>query len=107
MLNLLLSTKTVNKKLLDNILVFFKGKRKKQKNIKTFKEINSDSFVLTYMPLLDKEVCESHYIDYYQAILKERSHNIEKFVNVFQDTSIIISAFTTAYARVYMLGYIC
>jgi hypothetical protein len=37
-----------------------------------------------------------------RLFLKERSHNIEKFVNVFQDTSIIISAFTTAYARVYM-----
>jgi DNA polymerase type B, organellar and viral len=87
-------TKTVNKKVLDNILA--------TRVVKTLKEMNSDSFVLTYMPLLDKEVCESHNIDYYKAILNERSHNIEKFVNVFQDTSIIISAFTNAYARVHM-----
>lgn len=58
-------TKTVNKKLLENILA--------TRVVKTFKEINSDSFVLTYMPLLDKEVCESHYIDYYQAILNKKS----------------------------------
>jgi hypothetical protein len=87
-------TKTVNKKGLDKILA--------TRVVKTFKEINSDSFVLTYIPILDKEVCESHNIDYYKAILNERSHNIVKFVNVFQDTSIIISAFTTAYARVQM-----
>jgi len=87
-------TKTVNKKVLDNILA--------TRVVKTFKEINSENFVLTFIPLLDKEVCESHNIDYHKAILNERSHNIEKFVNVFQDTSIIISAFTTAYARVHM-----
>ena len=87
-------TKTVNKKMLDNILA--------TRVVKTFKEINSDSFILTYLPLLDKQVCESHGIDYYKAILNERMHSIVKFVNVFQDTSIIISAFTTAYARVHM-----
>jgi DNA polymerase family B len=87
-------TKTVNKKVLDKILA--------TRAVNTFKEINSDSFILTYMPLLDKEICESHNIDYYKAILNDRSHNIEKLVNVFQDTSIIISAFTTSYARIQM-----
>lgn len=87
-------TKTVNKKVLDNILA--------TRVVKTFKEIKSENFVLTYLPLLDKEVCDSHNIDYHKAIFNERSHNIEKFVNVFQDTSIIISAFTTSYARVHM-----
>jgi hypothetical protein len=87
-------TKTVNKKVLDNILA--------TRVVKTFKEIKSENFGLTYLPLLDKEVCDSHNIDYHKAIFNERSHNIEKFVNVFQDTSIIISAFTTSYARVHM-----
>ena len=87
-------TKTENKRMLDKILA--------TRVVKTFKEFNSENFLLTYIPLLDKEVCESHNIDYYKAILNERSHNIEKIVNVFQDTSIIISGFTTAYARVHM-----
>jgi hypothetical protein len=87
-------TKTVNTKVLDNIIA--------TRVVKTFKEINSENFVLTYLPLLDKEVCDSQNIDYHKAILNERSHNIEKFVIVFQDTSIIFSAFTSAYARVQM-----
>lgn len=88
--------KTVHTKVLDKILV-----AKAIGTAKTFKEINSDSFVLTDIPLLAKEVCDYHNIyDYYKANLNERSHSIVKFVNVFQDTAIIISAFTTAYARV-------
>ncbi len=69
-------TEIVNKKKLDYILA--------TKVVKTFKEINSDSYVLTYIPFVDKEICESHNIDFYKTILNERKHNIRDNDNVFQ-----------------------
>ena len=46
--------------------------------------------------------CSSHGLDYYKVNLNERKQNIvgAKAVDVFHDTSIIISAFTTAYTRI-------
>ena len=57
-------TKIVTKIELDKII--------STKKIKTFKEINDNSFIITYLPLiiLDKNICESHNIDYYKAIKK-------------------------------------
>nr|QWO71373.1 DNA polymerase [Termitomyces sp. DKA64] len=87
-------TRTVKKKELDKILA--------TKEIKTFKQVNENSFIVTYKPLVNKAICESHNLDYQTVILNENKGNILNNIDVFQDTSIIISAFTTAYARVHM-----
>jgi len=87
-------TKTVHKTELDKILA--------TKEVKTFKIINDDNFIVTFIPVVNKDICESHGLDYYKVILNERKNNIVGKIDVFQDTSIIISAFTTAYARVHM-----
>lgn len=87
-------TKTVDKKELDKIL--------STKIVKTLKEINSNSFIINYIPVVDKEICEQHNLDYHKVILNESKRKFIENINVFQDTSIAISAFTTAYARIYM-----
>jgi hypothetical protein len=85
---------TVNTQMLYNIVA--------TRVVKTLQEINSDSFFLTYIPRVDIENFESQGIEYCKANLNERSHNIDKFVDVFQYTSIIFSAFLTANAMVQM-----
>jgi len=87
-------TKTVNKTELDYLLT--------TKEIKTFKEINENNFLITYIPIIDKNICESHNLDYYKVILNEKNNKATSNVAVFQDVSIVIASFVTAYARVYM-----
>src|ERR1700678_1508466 len=87
-------SKTVNKAELDYILT--------TKEIKTFKKINENNFLITYIPIINKDICESHNLDYYKVILNENNNKITSNVAVFQDVSIIIASFVTAYARVYM-----
>lgn len=87
-------TKTVKKNQLDKILSTME--------VKTFKEINEDNFILTYIPIINQEICESHGLDYNKVILNQRPHDLIGKVDVFKDVSIIMSAFTTAYARVHM-----
>jgi len=86
-------TATVNKKELDRILA--------TKEVKTFKEINEENYLITYNPVVNKAICESHNLDYFKAILDERN----KLLNpntIFQDVSLVTAAFVTSYARVYM-----
>lgn len=87
-------TITVNKTKLDKILT--------TKEVKSFKQINENYFIVTYLPVVNRDICESHGLDYYKVLLSESKQNIVGKVDVFQDTSIIIAAFTTAYARIHM-----
>jgi len=87
-------TKAVNNSQLDKIL--------STKEIKTFKQINNNNFIITFVPIINKDICESHGLDFYKVILNERKQNIVGKIDDFKDTSIIISAFTTAYARIHM-----
>jgi len=48
-------TATVNKKELDRILA--------TKEVKTFKEINEENYLITYNPVVNKAICESHNLD--------------------------------------------
>lgn len=87
-------TKIVKKVELDYILT--------TKVIKTFKEINENNYIITYYPIVNKEICDSHNLDYYKVILNERKKNISENVDIFLDTSIVISSFVTSYARIFM-----
>lgn len=87
-------TKTVHKPELDKILA--------TKEVKTFKQINDNNFIVTFVPVVNRDICISHNLDYYKVILNERKQSIVDKIDVFQDVSIIISAFVTAYARVHM-----
>ena len=51
---------------------------------------------------MNKEICESHNLDYHKVILNEKNNKTGTNVAVFQDVSIIIASFVTAYARIYM-----
>lgn len=47
--------------------------------IKTFKPINEDNFIITYVPLINRVICENHGLDYNKVILNEKSQNILAF----------------------------
>lgn len=49
-------TKTVVKNQLDYLLA--------TKEIKTFNKINENKFLVTYNPIINKEICVSHNLDY-------------------------------------------
>ena len=49
-------TKAVNKSQLDKILA--------TKEIKTFKQINNDNFIVTFVPVSNKDFCESQGLDF-------------------------------------------
>lgn len=87
-------TKTLHKSALDIVLA--------TRVVKNLKRINDNNFIVTYLPLVDNLICESHNLDYYKIILNKKQKNITGNINVFQDTSIIISAFVSAYARIHM-----
>lgn len=70
--------------------------------VKSFKPINSTNTMITYSPLINKEICEKHNLDYYKVVLKENKHNIIDNIDIFENTSIAIAAFTTSYARIFM-----
>jgi hypothetical protein len=72
------------------------------KEIKTFKKINDNNTLITYIPIVNKEICESHHLDYHKVILNEKNNKATSNVGVFQDVSIILASFVTSYARVYM-----
>jgi hypothetical protein len=86
--------KTVNNTQLDYLLA--------TKEIKTFKKINDNHTLITYIPIVNKEICESHNLDYHKVILNEINNKATSNVGVFQDVSIVLASFVTSYARVYM-----
>ena len=90
-------TKIVKNKELDRIL--------STRLVKSIDSISSDVFLVNYMPLIDKNICDEHGIHYLKALDEEKKKsNIDKNIDVFEDVSVIISAIVTSYARVYMLN---
>lgn len=100
------SQRTVVKGLLNNLtgrfaLNFIKPKTKivdgeeldyilATKKVNTFKEINENNFIITYLPLVDKTFCEQHNLDYHKVIFNESKAKIIDKIDVFKDVSIII-----------------
>jgi hypothetical protein len=70
------------------------------KEIKTFKSINTDNFIVTFVPVINKYICASHGLDFYKVNLNEKIIVGKDYG--FKDTSIIISTFTTVYALIQM-----
>jgi hypothetical protein len=70
------------------------------KEIKTFKSINTDNFIVTFVPVINKYICASHGLDFYKVNLNEKIIVGKDYG--FKYTSIIISTFTTVYALIQM-----
>jgi len=87
-------TKTVTKEELDFIL--------STREVKSFHEITKNDFLVTYLPLVDEQICLEHGLDFIKVLSKEKNHSIEKNIDIFKDVSIVISAMITSYARIFM-----
>ena len=57
------------------------------KEIKTFKSINTDNFIVTFVPVINKYICARHGLDFYKIILNEKIIVGKDYV--FKYTSII------------------
>ena len=85
----------VNNKNLDYLL--------STRKIKTIQEINSNTYLVNYIPIVDTKICMEHGLDYMKVLMKNNNFDIEKNIDVFEDVSVIVSAMVTSYARVSML----
>jgi DNA polymerase type B, organellar and viral len=65
------------------------------------KVINANNFLITYIPIISKIICQEHGLDY-NKVLDTYHANIEKNIGIFKDISITTSALVTSYARIYM-----
>ena len=66
------------------------------------KFITENDFLLTFNPIISKDICEQHGLDYLKVLTKEKKNNIEYKANTFKDISVVIPAFITSYARIFM-----
>jgi len=87
-------TKNVTKEELD----FLTCTRK----IKTFHKITENDYLITYIPVIDEQICYDHGLDYIKVLSLDKNINLEKNIDVFKDVSIAISAMVTSYARIFM-----
>ena len=90
--------KIVNEKELDFLL--------RTRKIISFHEINSNSILVNYNPIIDQDICIQNGLDYNKVLLESENFKIDKKINKFQDVSLIVSALVTSYARVFMLKII-
>lgn len=88
-------SKVVNSHKLDALL--------STRQIKSIQEINSDTFLVNYIPIVDIQICMDHGVDYMKVLMNNNNYDIEKNIDVFEDVSVIVSAIVTGYARVFML----
>jgi DNA polymerase type B, organellar and viral len=72
------------------------------RRITSDRPITDNDFLITYLPIVDEQICNEHGLDYIKVLEKDYNPNVEKNVDVFKDVSIAISAMVTSYARVFM-----
>ena len=85
-------TQTVNKERRDYI---FSSRIVKSQTI-----LNENKFLITYDPIISKEICEQHGLDIIKVLEKEYNLNIENKLDLFKDVSIATAAFVNSYARI-------
>lgn len=66
--------------------------------IVSYKEISNKNVLVTYVPTLDSDIIKSHNLDFIKVLNKYKDNEIQHIDN----TSIVISAAITAYARIHI-----
>jgi hypothetical protein len=87
-------TQTVNRERRDFIMA--------TRNIHSHTILNDNKFLITYDPIISKEICQEHGLDILKVLDNESKLNIEKNLDLFKDVSIATSAKITAYSRIEM-----
>jgi DNA polymerase type B, organellar and viral len=64
--------------------------------------LNENKILITYDPIISKEICLQHGLDITKVLEKESKLNIESKLDLFKDVSIATAAFVTSYARIHM-----
>jgi hypothetical protein len=110
--------KTINKSLLNNLpgkfgINIIKPKTEiitserldfilSTREVKSHHELPGNKYQVTYLPIVNQDICNEHRLDYLSVLTKDKNHDIDRNIDVFNDVSIVISAMITSYARVHM-----
>lgn len=62
------------------------------KKVNTYKEIHENNFIITYLPIVDKTLCEQHNLDYHKVIFNESKAKLINKIDYFMVVSRIILA---------------
>lgn len=65
------------------------------KKISSYKDLGNNKILVSYIPSLDHDIIKSHNLDF----IKVASRYKDSEVQIIDDSSIVISAAVTAYAR--------
>ena len=87
-------TQTVNREKKDYICA--------TRKVKSFSFINDNNFLITYDPVISKDICFQHGLDFFKVLEKEPKFNIENNLDLFKDVSIATAAMVTSYARIHI-----
>jgi DNA polymerase type B, organellar and viral len=100
LLNNLLGRFGINRdKAITNVMSQVEFSRRSIRNkITSYKEISKDKLLVTYVPKLDYDVIKSHDLDFIKVSSKYNDLELQNMDN----TSIVISAAVTAYARIHI-----
>ena len=64
--------------------------------------LNDNKFLITFNPVISKDICLQHGLDIIKVLEKESKTNIENNLDLFQDVSIVTAVFVNSYARIFM-----
>jgi len=65
----------------------------------SFKELTENDYLITYYPIVSKDICESHDLNYLQVL---KSNMTMEYGSEAKDVSLTTSAAVTSYARIYL-----
>lgn len=66
------------------------------------KQITNDEYLISYYPVVSREICESHGIDYVKVYMNSSDKIEMEKDKEFNDVSLTTAAAVTSYARIYM-----
>ena len=64
--------------------------------------LNENTFLISFDPVISKEICQDHGLDIIKVLEKESKLNIESNLDLFKDVSIATAAMITSYARIFI-----
>lgn len=72
------------------------------RKIHSYTILNENKYLITYDPIISKDICEQHGLDIMEVLKKESKYSLENSLDAFKDVSIATAAMVNSYARIHM-----
>jgi DNA polymerase type B, organellar and viral len=72
------------------------------RKIHSFKLLKNNQYLITFNPLISRDICNMYGLDLLKVLDKESKETIENSLDIFKDVSITTTAMNTSYARIFM-----